>query len=226
MPVATVLSLVKKCRCIIDKNSLYLGMKKIILNLFFLFALFLFPKGVAAAVSPLAVAILPPLQFPSDEFSITGARLSFLWGHHRDLYGIDLGVLGNITDQEFTGLALSGAFNYTKGTTTILGLQFAGLANINNNKTSVYGLQMALGLNSNTATSTVVGVQAALLGNLSPFTDIYGVQLGLYNKAMSVYGLQIGLVNFTSNLHGVQIGLVNFNSKGPFVVSPILNVGF
>ncbi len=201
-------------------------MKKIILNSFFLFSFLTFSEQARAAVSPVAVAILPPVQFPSDEFSITGARLSFLWGHHRDLYGVDLGILGNITDQEFTGIALSGAFNYTKGTTTILGLQFAGLANINTNKTSVYGLQMALGLNSNKATSSVVGVQAALLGNLSPFTDIYGVQLGLYNKAMSVYGLQIGLVNVTSNLHGVQIGLVNFNSKGPFVVSPLINVGF
>ncbi len=226
MPVVIALNLAKKCRCIIDKNSLYLGMKKIFINLFFLFAFFLISERADAAVSPVAVAILPPLQFPSDEFTITGARFSFLWGHHRDLYGLDFGVLGNITDQEFTGIALSGAFNYTKGTTTILGLQFAGLANINNNKTTVYGLQMALGLNSNTATSSVVGVQAALLGNLSPFTDIYGVQIGLYNKAMSVYGLQIGLVNFTSNLHGVQIGLVNFNSKGPFVVSPLLNVGF
>ena len=201
-------------------------MKKIFLSLFFLFSVFLTLESARAAITPLAVSIVPPVQFPPEDFSITGARLSFLWGHHRDLYGVDLGLLGNITDQEFTGIALSGVFNYTKGTTTILGAQIAGVTNINNNKTSVYGLQMALGLNSNIATSTVVGLQAALLGNLSPFTDIYGVQLGLYNKAQSVYGLQLGLVNVTSNLHGVQIGLVNFNSKGPFTVSPILNVGF
>lgn len=200
-------------------------MNKILLNLIFSVTLLtaLFAQG---AVTPLSVSIAPPLQFPSEEFSITGARLSFLWGHHRDLYGIDLGLLGNVTDQEFTGIALSGVFNYTKGTTTILGLQLAGLANINSNKTNIYGLQMALGINSNSTNTTVVGVQAALLGNLSPFTDIYGLQLGLYNKALNVYGLQIGLVNVTSNLHGVQIGLINFNTKGRFAVSPLLNIGF
>ncbi len=203
-----------------------LSMPKILSKFLFLSAIFLAAQLAEAAVSPLAVSIIPPVQFPSKEFSVTGARLGLLWGHHRDLYGIDLGLLGNITDQEFSGIAASGIFNYTKGSTTILGLQLAGLVNVNTSKTSVYGLQMALGLNSNTTTSKVVGVQLALLGNLAPFTDVYGVQVGLYNKAMSVYGLQIGLVNVTNNLHGLQIGLINFNTKGLFVVSPFLNFGF
>jgi hypothetical protein len=50
--------------------------------------------------------------------------------------------------------------------------------------------------------------------------------VGLYNKAKEVYGIQLGLVNIADNLHGIQIGLVNFNAKGPFAISPILNVGF
>ncbi|MGZ3796156.1 MAG: LA_2272 family surface repeat-containing protein, partial [Pseudobdellovibrionaceae bacterium] len=74
--------------------------------------------------------------------------------------------------------------------------------------------------------STVAGIQLALLANLSAFTDIYGLQVGLYNRAKDVYGLQVGLVNVTDNLHGVQIGLINFNHKGPFAMSPILNIGF
>jgi hypothetical protein len=178
-----------------------------------------------AAVTPLSVAIVPPVQFPASDFTITGLRLSLLWGHHRDLYGLDLGVLGNITDQAFTGAAFSGVFNATHGPTTILGLQAAGLANINTEKTNVYGLQMALGLNSNTAQSTVAGLQLAI-ANHSPFTSVYGAQIGIYNRAQDVYGLQIGLVNVASSLHGVQIGLANFNAKGPFAISPILNVGW
>jgi hypothetical protein len=87
-------------------------------------------------------------------------------------------------------------------------------------------VQFALGVNYNSAASSVSGLQAALLANIAPFTDIYGVQFGLYNRAKDVYGLQLGLVNVADNLHGVQIGLVNFNHKGTFVVSPILNVGF
>jgi hypothetical protein len=194
--------------------------KKILLSL-----LVMSSTPALAAVSPLSVAIVPPIQFPPDDFTVTGARVSLLWGNHRNFYGVDVGLLGNITQQDFTGLAVSGAFNLTHGTTTITGLQLAGLTNINTSKTSVYGLQAAILMNSNTAASKIVGVQLAAANN-SPFTDIYGVQAGVYNKAQEVYGVQIGLVNVASNLHGIQIGLVNFNSKGPFVVSPLLNVGF
>lgn len=179
-----------------------------------------------AAASPIALAIVPPIQFPPDDFAVTGLRVSALWGHHRNFYGLDLGVLGNITDQDFIGLAVSGAFNYTRGTTHAIGLQLAGLANVNTSKTAVYGLQVAGVLNYNSAASTVSGLQLALLANQSPFTDIYGVQVGIYNRAKDVYGLQIGVVNVADNLHGVQIGLVNFNHSGPFAISPFLNVGF
>ena len=194
------------------------------LKFFFLSVILLSSYFAEAAITPLALTIVPPVQFPAEDFSITGLRLGLL-GHHRDLFGVDLGLIGNITDQEFRGLALSGIFNYTKGDSTIFGIQLAGIANVNTSKINVYGLQFALGANYNPATSSVVGVQIAL-ANLSAFTDIYGLQLGVYNKSASVHGLQIGLVNVTNNLHGVQIGIVNFNAKGPFLVSPILNVGF
>jgi hypothetical protein len=179
-----------------------------------------------AAFSPLSLNVVPPVSFPGDTYSVTGVRASILWGRQRDLYGLDLGLVGNITEQTFVGTAISGVFNLTRNTTTVVGLQLAGITNININKTSVYGAQIAGILNSNDAASTVTGLQAALVANLSTHTDIYGVQLGLYNRAQDVYGLQIGLVNVASNLHGLQIGLVNFNEKGIFAVSPILNVGF
>ncbi len=178
-----------------------------------------------AAVSPVAVGIVPPVQFPTKDFSITGLRLSALWGSHRDVYGIDLGLIGNITAQDFTGIALSGGFNKTSGTVTAIGTQFAGIANWNNNKTSVYGLQFAGIINMNKATSKVVGLDLALV-NLTEQTAIYGVQAGIYNKARVVYGLQLGLINEATDLHGIQIGLVNFHHKGLFVVSPIINIGF
>lgn len=180
---------------------------------------------VQAAITPVSVAIVPPIQFPNDEFSITGVRVSGLWGRHRDLYGLDFGLLGNITEQSFVGIGVSGIFNYTKGNTLITGLQLAGLANYNTNKTNVIGLQAALGVNYNTAASTITGLQLSL-ANLSDFTTIYGFQVGIYNSALEVYGIQIGLINMAKNLHGIQIGLLNFNAQGPFVVSPIINVGF
>jgi hypothetical protein len=179
-----------------------------------------------AAVSPISLGIVRPLQFPPEDFTVTGARISVLWGEHRNMYGLDLGLLGNITEQEFKGLAISGVFNITEGQTTIIGLQLAGLTNFNTNKIDVVGFQLAAGLNMNEAASSVSGLQAALLANIAPYTDIYGLQVGLYNRALDVHGLQLGLVNVTDSLHGFQIGLINFNHKGTFVVSPILNAGF
>ena len=187
---------------------------------------FFIQSTAIAALSPVSIAIVPPLQFPPGDFSVTGARASILWGNHRDMYGLDLGLIGNVTQQDFVGVGLSGIFNITRGTTSAIGLQVAGLINYNANKTSVYGLQLGGLLNVNEATATVVGIQAALLANLAEHTTVYGVQIGLYNRAIAVYGLQIGLINVVDNLHGVQIGLLNFNHKGTFAVAPILNVGF
>lgn len=204
-------------------------MQKIILSLFVLVTILGLPSErakAAAAVSPLSIAIVPPLQFPSDEFTVTGLRLSALWGRHRDVYGFDFGVIGNITEQTFTGVGVSGLFNMNSGSTTILALQAAGLANYSTQKTEVYGLQIAGGMNWVTAESRVVGLQAAIIGNQSPNTTIYGAQIGLYNRARTVYGFQIGLVNFAKDLHGIQIGLMNFNETGIFGVSPLINAGF
>lgn len=177
-----------------------------------------------AAMTPLSVGIVPPAQFPPSDYTVAGARLSLLWGHHRDVYGLDLGVLGNITEQDFVGVGVSGLFNWTKGSTTILGLQAAAAANINTQKLTAVGLQIAA-VNWNSAASSISGVQLGLI-NHSPFTNVYGLQAGIYNKAQEVYGLQIGVVNMASNLHGVQIGLINFHHKGVIGVSPILNIGF
>lgn len=177
-----------------------------------------------AAISPLAISLASPVQFPPSDFNITGARLS-LYGRQRAVYGIDVGVFANVTDIDFLGLAVSGLFNITHGTTTVLGLQLAGLGNINTQKTSVLGLQAALLFNQNTAESSVTGVQLAL-ANLSEHSKIYGLQVGIYNRAESIYGFQIGLVNDVNNLHGVQIGLLNYNRTGLLAVSPLINVGF
>jgi hypothetical protein len=111
------------------------------------------------------------------------------------------------------------------GSTTIIGAQVAGITNINTQKTSVFGIQAAAGVNSNSASSSVAGLQVAI-ANLSDHTDIYGFQVGVYNKALTVYGLQVGVVNVCDSLHGIQIGVLNFHKKGLFAVSPILNVGF
>ncbi len=187
--------------------------------------LFILPANRAsAAMTPLAIGIVPPVQFPPSNFDIVGLRASVIYGNHRSVSGIDIGIIGNMTEVSFTGIAVAGGFNRNKGKATILGLQLAGIANLNMEKTGVYGLQAAL-VNYNKAESHVVGVQFAA-ANLAKETTIYGIQAGVYNNARTVNGFQIGLVNMTQNLHGLQIGLVNFNHNGLFKVAPILNVGF
>ncbi len=210
-------------------NGLTLNFMNIRISIFLSIVLtagFFLTTPAQAMVSPLSINIVPPVQFPPSDFDVAGLRASVLWGHQRAVYGIDLGVLGNMTDVNMVGIEVAGGFNINHGSTTAVGTQLAGLFNYNANKAMFYGTQIALGVNYNEAQSAVSGIELAGLANLSKFTNIYGAQIALYNRAQDVYGLQIGLVNSCSNLHGVQIGLLNFNDKGLFVVSPILNVGF
>lgn len=179
-----------------------------------------------AKVSPIALGFFPGFQFPPSDFTVAGLRASVFWGRHRNMYGIDLGVVGNITEQDFTGLGLAGIFNFTHGSTSILGFQVAGGANVNTNKTSVLGIQVAGLFNNNQAASSIYGIQAAIAGNIQQHTKVYGISVGLYNKALEVYGLQVGLVNIARSLHGFQIGLINFHETGVFAVCPFINVGF
>lgn len=177
-----------------------------------------------AAVTPISVSIVPPVQFPPADFTVAGIRANILVGSHRDMYGLDVSGVGSITQQNFTGIALAGIFNWTQGKANVLGLQFAGITNLNSKELKLFGLQLSA-VNINLAASEIFGFQLGLV-NQSAFTKVYGVQAGIYNKALEVYGFQIGLVNVAKSLHGIQLGLLNINDDGPFVMAPILNVGF
>ena len=192
-----------------------------------LLAVLLFPISKAEAfTSPLGISLIPPVQFPTSEFAVTGLRVSAIYGHHRDFYGVDIGGFGNITDQDFVGIGISGLFNNTRGATTIFPLQLAGGVNYNTGKTSVTGFQVAGGINYNETSSKVIGFQIAGLANVAKNTKIYGFQIGFYNKALKVNGFQIGIINMAKDVNGLQIGLINFHNNGVFAVSPIINFGF
>ena len=122
-------------------------MNKLLSFIFVIVGFLCIHETAYAIASPLSISIVSPIQFPSQDFTVTGARLSVLWGTHRDIYGLDLGVIGNITKENFVGMGISGIFNLTEGKTTILGLQAAGLANVNTKEAKIIGLQIALALN-------------------------------------------------------------------------------
>jgi hypothetical protein len=137
-----------------------------------------FPATAAESdSSPLEVAIFPPLQFPNTGYGITGLRLSVV-GVNREARGLDFAVLGNVTDQMFKGIAISGLFNYNRGSSYIYGLQLAGIANINSGANGIYGMQVAL---------------------FNSADKVYGLQIGLINMTNALHGVQIGLINFNKN---------------------------
>jgi hypothetical protein len=127
-------------------------------------------------ITPIEIALVPPLQLPSTEFEVKGLRLSVV-GLNREVYGLDLALLGNMTNVEFKGVAISGLFNYNRGGATATGLQLAALANINTGPSTVYGVQLAVFNRAET---------------------VYGLQLGLVNIVNSLHGIQIGLINVNS----------------------------
>lgn len=184
--------------------------------------LVLFSQRAFSGVSPISIAMIPNIEFPSADATVAGLRMSVVWGEHRSVYGLDLGVIGNVTQQNFVGTAFSGIFNKTENT-TILGIQAAGVANITTGRTTVLGTQLAGIWNYNSGDISVYGIQLAGLTNTA--SRICGVQVGFYNKADVVYGFQIGIVNHAQSLHGVQLGLVNYNVTGLIPMFPFINVG-
>lgn len=138
--------------------------------------LFSFSAGALGNSSPIGVGLFPPLQIPSSDFGINGIRLGVV-GSNRSMAGLDIGLLGNMTQQSFTGAAVSLLFNYNAIAADIVGFQVAGLANINGTGSSLYGVQ---------------------LGLYNKVTNVYGLQLGLINVTNNLHGIQIGLINFNA----------------------------
>ena len=74
--------------------------------IFVLVTLCLMPSAFGA-ISPVAINIFAPVQFPPEDFSVTGVRATALFGHQRNMYGIDIAAIGNMTDLEFAGIDLN-----------------------------------------------------------------------------------------------------------------------
>lgn len=135
------------------------------------------PAMAIESSSPIGLGLFPPIQFPNTEYGIKGIRLGLV-GVNREMRGLDIGLLGNVTKQTFKGLAIAGLFNYNQVSSTVVGLQVAALANINGPTSKLYGIQ---------------------LGLVNKVAKVYGLQLGLINMAHELHGVQIGLLNFNAS---------------------------
>jgi hypothetical protein len=180
-----------------------------------------------AGWSPFQVSIYNPIQLFDEHKDIIGLRLSFLYGKNADIFGIDLGLGVNGSDN-VTGIQIAGIYNLynnypsynIREPSTVKGIQIAGLENTTNN---LYGIQIGgfrngvtdgaagiqIALYENRA-RTMKGIQIALVGNTA--STIKGIQIaGFFNDnlASNVTGIQIGAINMADSMTGVQIGLIN-----------------
>lgn len=203
-------------------------MKIVFFSLSLILSILIAPAFCSAADDslPFTLNLVPGAQIAGKDQVVVGLRTS-AWGENKSMFGLDFGLIANITSDTFAGTAFSGIFNTTGKAAYVFLLQGAGVANINKGKVVVAGLQLAGAVNSIAGDGKIIGAQMAVFANLADKTDIYGLQLGLYNTARKVVGFQIGLLNYAADLRGIQIGLLNFNTRSvPFYVFPVFNIGF
>lgn len=174
-------------------------------------------KSEAAGAQACAFAFIPMLETPDATWDVTAFRFNLLIGSHHSVRGFDLGLLANITEYEFSGLALAGLFNdcgMSDGAFAVAGV-------FNHASWNYKGLQLAGALNDSEGAFT--GLQVALC-NYAP--RLTGLQVGAVNVIERGRGMQIGVVNTSDVLYGAQIGVINIitHSSVPFL--PIFNCAF
>ena len=117
---------------------------------------------------PIQLALVTPIQIFPDNYSITGVRLSLIYGRNTSVSGFDWGLVTHTTSGKSVGVDWGGV-NLTDANFT--GWQ-SGFVNI--------------------VRGDFEGFQ---YGFVNYSNHVRGLQLGFVNYAMSMKGLQIGLVN-------------------------------
>lgn len=174
--------------------------------------------GARAATTPIEISLICfPLSIPWCE-NVSGFRLDLLSGINKDVSGLDIGTLVNITEEKAKGLQICGFYNHIGEGEGIF--QLAGLLNrCDGNYT---GLQLA-GIYNEVDGMLSGGALAAM--NQAKF--VQGLQMGIFNNARTLSGMQLGIVNFADDAdRGVQVGIVNVMPNAKIPVSVIVNIGF
>ena len=174
-------------------------------------------KSQAAGAQACAFAFIPMLETPDATWDVTAFRFNLLIGSHHSVSGFDLGLLANITEYEFSGLALAGLFNdcgLSDGAFAVAGL-------FNHASWNYKGLQLAGALND--SESAFTGLQVAFC-NYTP--RLTGLQIGAVNVIERGRGVQVGVVNTSDVLYGTQIGVINIITHSSYPFMPIINCAF
>lgn len=168
--------------------------------------------------SPLAVSLLPGLDLPPSDFSVTGLRLGIFAGRHEDVLFLSVSTIADLVTDNVNGIQVAGFCNHVGRSTGAV--QVAGF--VNSVGSHFTGLQTA-GL-YNMVHGTMSGLSVAPFTS-SRVTD--GVQIGAFNKTVDLNGVQIGLINLAeSGCGGIQVGVVNILKDATYPVMPIVNGDF
>ncbi len=116
---------------------------------------------------PLGLSIIaPPVQLPSPSHSLFGAMVNIGYGHMRDVYLLDVGLVNNVT-RNMVGLEVGAA-------------NFAG---------TTYGVQVG----AYNETETLYGGQVGIVNTTG---DLNGIQLGVLNFSPSGGAVVFPILNF------------------------------
>ncbi len=143
-------------------------------NLFLTFAtiLMLIPvatnSNIYAQESPIQLSLFNPVQIVPETNSVTGLRLSLLYGKNANVNGLDVGLV-NVTTGNQVGLQY-GVVGYNEGNFNGWQDNFVSIV-----KGNLTGLQ-----------TSAVNYSAG---------KVTGLQIAIVNYAATMNGLQLGLVN-------------------------------
>ena len=108
------------------------------------------------------------------------------FGRNRNVYGVEVNVLGAMTEQTLGGLSVNGLANAVDG--------------------DVYGLQASIGANF---ARRLNGLQLAIVYNQTSM--LWGGQIGLVNMATECdHGFQLGLINIIMDNQWPVLPIVNW----------------
>lgn len=187
------------------------------------------PTAEAPLVTvPFEVGIWPSLRAHRGERVRNRFVLGLLVASSDVLDGLQLSLVGSVTEERMHGAQISDAFNLARGTSE--GAQIAAGVNISTG--TFTGLQLApINIAWGTFKGTQLGVVNFASGTLpdgrpeAPQT-LVGPQIGVVNvQSGKMQGLQLGVANVSvGEIEGSQIGVVNVSQSQRGMALGVINV--
>jgi hypothetical protein len=162
------------------------------------------PAAPTLVTVPFAVGIWPSLDARPGQRVHNRFVLGLLIAHSDELDGLQLSLVGSVTEARMHGAQISNAFNLARGSSE--GLQLSAGVNISTGQ--FRGLQAAP---VNVAVGAFQGAQMGVV-NLSQ-GQLEGASFGVVNLAQSQRGASFGVVNLAGAHTGPAFGVVNVQRK-------------